>query len=162
MSDLPARGTSPSRIARKCLTVLSVVLLLSLCACGSEKKQPVSSDAPPQEEFDVIITAGEDDAPPREVACTFRDGEDSAEVYYISFTCNVDGVIIERVDENGIVQNTLFEGDGMTPDQCLRLITTVPEGYPNTRISAVCGESENAYLLGYNGQDGGALLLPQD
>lgn len=150
----------------------SAMLTGTLCACSDSKDNTSSNGgvASPamieeeQAEYDVKIWSLDTTGAPTslDVKYEYVDGEDSVEVYYISFSCDVDGLSVERMDENFNSIKTLYHTESIKTTECFKLTTTVPEGMPNTRISVVCGENEYRYQLQFNGRDGGALLTPEN
>ncbi len=139
--------------------IAAALIATSLCACNSDTPE-VSSEIQAEDHYSIEITAEyKDGVPPLEVAYEYKDGDYSIEIYYISFGCDIDGLTLERIDENGEPTETLFNTDSIKSNQCFKFITTVPEGFPNSRITVVCGENEFRYQICFNGRDGGADLI---
>lgn len=142
--------------------IASALIATSLCACNSDAPE-VSSEIQAEHHYSIEIAAEyKDGVPPLEVAYEYQDGDYSIEVYYIFFGCDVDGLTLERIDENGEPTETLYSTEKITTEQCFKLTTTVPEGFPNSQITVVCGENEYRYQLCFNGRDGGADLIPSE
>lgn len=140
--------------------IAAALLACPLCACDSDTSDPVSSEIQAEAPYSAKITSEDiDGVSPLTVAYEYVDGKDSVEIYYISFGCNIDGITLERIDENGEPTETLFTTESMKSSECFKLTTTTPEGYPNSRITVVCGENEYRYQICYNGRDGGANLI---
>ena len=143
--------------------IAAALLTCPLCACDSDSSGTstvISSENQEETQYSPTITSEDiDGVSPLTVAYEYVDGKDSIEIYYISFGCDVDGITLERIDENGNPTETLFSTEAMKSDECFRLTTTTPEGYPNSRITVVCGENEYRYQICYNGRDGGANLI---
>lgn len=151
------------KIMKKLLALIltSTILVGALCSCSTnDVTSPASSIEENQQTYSAKITSEDIDGKTSlEIAYEYVDGKDSVEIYYISFGCDVDGLSLERIDENGEVTETLYSTETITTEQCFKLTTTVPEGYPNSRITVVCGENEYRYQISYNGRDGGANLI---
>ena len=143
--------------------IAAALLACPLCACGSDKSDALPSDSyeyPEEARYSPSITSEDmDGVSPLTVAYEYVDGKDSIEIYYISFGCDINGITLERIDENGEPTETLFSTQSMKSTECFKLITTVPEGFPNSRITVVCGENEYRHQISYNGRDGGANLI---
>lgn len=143
------------------LILVSTMLVGAICSCsGNDDSASVSSVQETQQTYSPKITSEDIDGKPSlEIAYEYVDGKDSVEIYYISFGCDVDGLTLERIDEDGEATKTLYSTEAIAADQCFKLTTTVPEGFPNSRITVVCGENEYRYQISYNGRDGGANLI---
>ena len=150
---------------KKLFAVLIAAALLAcpLCACDSDASDAsvnVSSEIQSDAQYAPSITSEEFDGTSElKVAYEYVDGADSVEIYYISFGCDVDGITLERIDENSTPTKTLFSTQAIKSGECFKLTTTVPEVIPNSRLTVVCGENEYRYLICYNGRDGGATLV---
>lgn len=143
--------------------IASALLVCPLCACEPDAPDAsvnISSEIQDEAQYAPTITSEEFDGVSKlKVAYEYVDGNSSVEIYYISFGCDIDGITLERIDENGAPTQTLFSTQAIKSNECFKLTTTVPEVMPNSRLTVVCGENEYRYQICYNGRDGGAVLV---
>ena len=89
----------------------------------------------------------------------FQDGQ----TVYLIADGPVNQVRLSRVDYSyGFYETAQLWYCSRMEDEALQVVTVIPDGMPNLKLSWMSAEGEHSVLLTQSGEDGSLILMPAD